>query len=202
MAAYRVAIVGLSWIAIDPPSPATHPVLGTAMPFSHAAAYAATPGVEVVAGCDINLAACEAFETCWRERWPALRTYADYREMLDQERTDILSVVTPDHLHTGVILANVAAGIKAIFAEKPLATSLEDADRIIAAVRERKVAMTVNHTRRWFPSYVAAREALRTGSIGPLVTSFAHLGGPRAMLFRNHSHLLDLLCYFAESDPD
>jgi predicted dehydrogenase len=172
------------------------------MPFSHAAAYAATPGVEVVAGCDINPAACEAFEVRWRERWPGLRTYADYREMLDRERIDLLSVVTPDHLHTDVILAGVAAGVKAIFGEKPLATSLEEADRIIAAVREHNVAMTVNHTRRWLPQYVAAREALRSGSIGPLVTIFAHLGGPRAMLFRNHSHLLDLLCYFAESDPE
>ncbi len=202
MATYRAAIVGLSWIAADPPPPATHPVLGTAMPFSHAAAYAATPGIEVVAGCDINPAACEAFEARWRERWPGLRTYSDYREMLDREQIDILSVVTPDHLHTEVILAGVAAGVKAIFGEKPLATSLEDADRIIAAVRERKVAMTVNHTRRWLPQYVAAREALRAGSIGPLVTIVAHLGGPRAMLFRNHTHLLDLICYFAESDPE
>ncbi len=202
MTIYRAGIVGLSWIATDPPEPATHPVLGTSPPFSHAAAYAATPGVEVVAGCDINPAACEAFVARWRERWPGLRTYADYREMLDRERIDILSVVTPDHLHTDVILTGVAAGVKAVFGEKPLATSLEDADRILAAVRERKVAMTVNHTRRWQPQYVAAREALRAGSIGPLVTILAHLGGPRAMLFRNHSHMLDLLCYFAESDPE
>lgn len=202
MAPYRAAIIGLSWIATDPPPPATHPVLGTAMPFSHAAAYAATPGVEVVAGCDINPAAGEAFVACWNYRWPGIHLYTDYREMLHQEHLDFLSVVTPDHLHAEVILAGIEAGVRAIFAEKPLATSLEDADRIIAAVRERGVAMTVNHTRRWLPQYVAAREAVRAGEIGELVTIVAHLGGERAMLFRNHTHLLDLICYFADSDPE
>src|SRR5690606_3704370 len=126
---YRAGIVGLSWISADPAGPATHPVLGTAIPFSHASAYAATPGIEVVAACDIDQAASETFRERWNYRWPGMHLYADYREMLQQEQIDFLSVVTPDHLHAEVILAAVEAGVRAIFAEKPLATSLEDADR-------------------------------------------------------------------------
>ncbi len=202
MGTYRAGIVGLSWISADPAGPATHPVLGTAIPFSHASAYAATPGIEVVAACDIDQAASETFRERWNYRWPGMHLYADYREMLQQEQIDFLSVVTPDHLHAEVILAAVEAGVRAIFAEKPLATSLEDADRIIAAVRERGVAMTVNHTRRWMPQYIAAREALRAGEIGPLVTIMAHLGGERAMLFRNHTHVIDMICYFADAEPE
>ena len=49
----RTVIVGLSWIAADPAAPASDPVLGTAMPFSHASALAAIPEVTVVAGVDI-----------------------------------------------------------------------------------------------------------------------------------------------------
>jgi predicted dehydrogenase len=198
---YRAAIVGLSWIGAGPAEPASHPVLGTATPYSHASALAATPGVEVVAGCDINPAACEAFRDRWRDRWPEVRTYADFREMLARERLDLLSVVTPDHLHRDIVVAAAEGGVRAIFCDKPLATSLADADDMIAAVRERGVVMTVNHTRRWQPQYVAAREQVRAGGIGRLAQIVAHYGGPRAMLFRNHSHLLDLLCYFAEADP-
>lgn len=202
MGSYRAAIVGLSWIGADPAGPATHPTLGTAMPFSHASAYAATPGVEVVAGCDIDPAACATFRERWSPVWPGLRTYADYRQLLAEERIDVLSVVTPDHRHAEVVLAAVDAGVRAIFCEKPLATSLADADAMLAAIRTRGVVVNVNHTRRWQPQYVAARQQLREGAIGALAQIVVHFGGPRAMLYRNHSHFLDLICYFAESDPE
>ena len=202
MARYRVGIVGLSWITADPAPPAPHPVLGTATPYSHASAYAAVADVEVVAGCDLKPDLCEAFLNAWRPVWPNLHTYADYREMLEHERLDVLSVVTPDHLHTPIVLDGVAAGVKAIFGEKPLATSLAYADAILAAVSAHGVVMNVNHTRRWLPSYVAARELIRAGKIGDLTQVIVHFGGPRAMLFRNHSHFLDLICFFAESDPE
>jgi len=201
MGSYRAAIVGLSWIAADPAGPASHPVLGTATPYSHASAYAATPGVEVVAGCDIKPEVRQAFERQWGDQWPGVRTYADYREMLAREQVEILSVVTPDHLHADAVLAGVEAGVRAIFCDKPLATSLADADGMIAAVRERGVVVNVNHTRRWQPQYVAAREEIRKGGIGQLSQIVVHYGGPRAMLFRNHTHFLDLICYFAESEP-
>jgi UDP-N-acetylglucosamine 3-dehydrogenase len=202
MGTYRAAIVGLSWIGADPLGPATHPVLGTAIPYSHAAAYAAHPGVEVVAGCDINPEACETFRARWNHRWPGLNTYVDYRELLAKEQVDILSVVTPDNLHRDIVVDAAEAGVRAIFCDKPLATSLADADAMIAAVRARGVAMTINHTRRWGGTYHAAREQVRAGAIGKLAQISAHFGGERAMLFRNHTHFLDLICFFAESDPE
>jgi predicted dehydrogenase len=202
MASYRAAIVGLSWIGADPAGAASHPVLGTSTPYSHASAYDAIPGVEVVAGCDIKPETRQAFKRQWGERWPEVRTYADYREMLARERVEILSIVTPDHLHADAVLAGVEAGVRAIFCEKPLATSLADADAMIAAVREHGVVVNVNHTRRWQPQYVAAREEIRAGGIGDLAQIVVHYGGPRAMLFRNHTHFLDLICYFVESAPE
>ncbi len=44
---YRTALIGLSWIAADPAGPASDPVLGTAVPFSHASAMAAIPEIAV-----------------------------------------------------------------------------------------------------------------------------------------------------------
>jgi predicted dehydrogenase len=202
MGIYRAAIVGLSWIAADPAGPATHAVLGTATPYSHASALAATPGVEVVAGCDINPAVCETFKQNWGDRWPGVKTYTDYREMLEREQIDVLSVVTPDFLHRDVVIAGVEAGVKGIFCDKPLSTSLADADAMLAAVQERGVTLSVNVTRRWKPSYVAAREDVRAGKIGPVSQVTVHYGGERAMLYRNHSHFLDLICFFAESEPE
>ena len=65
MKTLRAAIIGLSWIGSDPPEPASHPVLGTDMAISHAAAYARVDEVEVVAGCDIR----EDARTRFLDRW-------------------------------------------------------------------------------------------------------------------------------------
>lgn len=197
----RAAIVGLSWIGADPAGEASDPVLGTAVPYSHASALSAAAGVELVAGCDIVPAARDAFEERWRSRWPELRTYGDTREMLEAERIDLLSIVTPDHLHTQPVMDALAAGVPMLFCEKPLATSLTEADAILDALAGSSSTMSVNFTRHWRPEHVEARRLVRDGAIGSLSQVIVQLGGPRAMLFRNHAHTLDLLSYFAEADP-
>jgi predicted dehydrogenase len=197
----RVALVGLSWISTDLPGEASDPTLGTAIPYSHASAIAAIPGLEIVAGCDIVESARATFLDHWSSRWPDLKVYDDYREMLQTERPEIVAVVTPDHLHAAVVEAAVEAGVRGIFCEKPLATTLEEADRIVAAVRGAGVTMNVNYTRRWYPDFVEARRLVRDGTIGKLSQIVVQMGGPRSMLFRNHTHSIDLINFLADSDP-
>jgi predicted dehydrogenase len=95
----------------------------------------------------------------------------------------------------------VEAGVKGIYCEKPIATTLADADRMIAACQARNVPLLINHTRRWYPDFLEARRLLRSGAIGPLRSIVATMRGERAMLFRNGTHLVDAVCFFAESDP-
>jgi predicted dehydrogenase len=198
----RVALIGLSWITADPAGPASHPVLGTAIPYSHASALAAIPGIEIVAGCDIVEGARDRCVDRWSPRWPGLATYADYRAMLEQERPDVVLVATPDHLHTEPVLAAIEAGVKGILCEKPLATSLADADRIVAAAEAAGTVINVNYTRRWMPEFVEARRIVADGEIGKLSQIIAQIGGPRAMLYRNHTHVIDLIQYLAGSAPE
>jgi predicted dehydrogenase len=199
---YRTALIGLSWIAADPAGSGSDPVVGTAVPYSHAAAMAAIPDIEVVAGCDIVATARDAFLERWSSQWPGLRAYGDYREMLAKERPDLVSVVTPDHLHAAPVLAAIEFGARAIFCEKPLATNLEEADQLARAVSASGISMCVDYTRRWMPEFVEARRLARSGAIGRLSQIVIHTGGPRAMLFRNHTHVIDLLSYFADAEPD
>ena len=91
--------------------------------------------------------------------------------------------------------------MRGIFCEKPIATTLEDADAIVSAVRAAGVAMNVNYTRRWFPEFVEARRIIRSGEIGRLSQIVIEMGGPRSMLFRNHTHSLDLVNFLADSEP-
>jgi predicted dehydrogenase len=199
---YRAAVIGLSWIAADPAGPASDQVLGTAVPESHVAAMAGIPGIELVAGCDIAEASRTRFLDTWRQRWPEVKVYADYRELLERERPDLVSVVTPDHLHAPVVHAALDCGARMILCEKPLAITLDEADAMIDAARRAGVTITVEYTRRWMPEYVEARRLVRSGAIGPLSQIIAHSGGPRAMLWRNHTHVLDIVSYLADSEPE
>jgi predicted dehydrogenase len=202
LANYRTAIIGLSWIATDPPEPASDPVLGTSVPYSHAAALAAIPNVDVVAGCDIVPGLRDQFLERWQHRWPAAKTYHDYSEMLAAEKPDLVTIATPDFLHADPFIKSVEAGAKGIFVEKPLATSLEDATRMVEAARSRGVVVNVDFTRRWAPNYVASRALVNQGRIGKLSQIIIEIGGERAMLWRNHPHAIDLMAYYADSDPE
>lgn len=198
---YRVGIVGLSWITSEPARAATHPVLGEAPPHSHLSAMATIPSMQVVAGCDIVPEARERFVDNWEATWPGLATYDDYRAMIDDGQLDIVCVATPDHLHGDVVRYAAAHGVRGIFCEKPMSVDLADVNSMIEAIEQHGTVVNVNHTRRWMPIYVAAREVIRSGAIGTLSQILVHFGGARAMLWRNQSHFLDMITYFAESTP-
>lgn len=200
MGDYRVGIIGLSGIATSPPS-AEPAVLGGEQPHAHAACYAVLPQTTVAAVCDVVPAQCDSFRRLWGERWPDVATYTDYTVMLARERLDLLSVVTPDHLHADIVVSAVNAGIKGIFCEKPIATTLADADRMIAAVEAARLPMVVNHTRRWRAEYQHAWSLVQSGHLGKVTHLHLVCGGPRAMLFRNGTHLIDLAVWFADAEP-
>ena len=61
--------------------------------------------------------------------------------------------------------------------------------------------MAVDHTRSFVPNYSMSRKSIRNGDIGGLTRIVAHMGGTRAMLFRNGTHIVDLINFFADADP-
>ena len=152
MATYRVGIVGCTGIASQPSQTLSHPILGTVAPHSHAAGYNCVPSTEVVAVCDLVPERTQAFVATWQHRWSNIAQFQDYREMLARENLDIVSVVTSDHRHADITVDAAEAGARAIFCEKPLATTVADADRMIEAVEKHGVFLSVDHSRRWQPN--------------------------------------------------
>jgi len=197
---YRVGIIGLSGIAARPRGNAKAPFANEIL-ISHAASIDHAARVEVASYCDLQPTLLEEFSGNWGSRWPDARAYTNYKEMLADADLDIVTVATSDHLHADMTVDAATAGAKAVFVEKPMATSLEDTDRMIQACEENGTVLSVDHTRRWSPMFHQARESIRGGSIGALSTIVAQRGSGRAMLFRNGTHIIDGICFFAESDP-
>ncbi|MCZ6676223.1 MAG: Gfo/Idh/MocA family oxidoreductase [Candidatus Poribacteria bacterium] len=199
---YRVGVVGLTGIAANRISADPQAILNTPMPGSHVASYAALPHTSLEAVCELKTELFDQFKERWGDVLPDVRTYTDYRDMLEKENLDILSVVTSDNRHTDIVVDAANTGVKGIICEKPLATTVDDCKRMIAACAENGVPLSVEHTRRWRPGYHRARQAIRDGEIGGVRRIVGHMGGPRAMLFRNGTHLIDGVCFFAESEPE
>src|SRR5699024_6628666 len=74
-------------------------------------------------------------------------------------------IATPDYLHLQMCLAALDAG-KHVFVEKPLSTSLAEADEMVLAASRSSTITMVSFNHRWIPAYAKAHSAISTGSIG------------------------------------
>ena len=104
-------------------------------------------------------------------------TYTDYREMLKDPELEAVSIVTMWDQHTGPALAALEAG-KHVFVEKPLASTVEDCERIVAAAEQASSYCMVGHICRFNPRYAAAKEAISDGRIGRIVSMYARRNIP------------------------
>ena len=184
MARCRVALIGLGRIA----STIDDEVEGTSLllPWSHVTSYQAVPEVEVVAAADLNVEQRETFG----RRFGVSRLYGDYREMLEKERPEIVSVCTNARARPGVVTAIAAmdVGVRAIWTEKPIAISLAEADAMVEGCRRAGIKLAINNLRRWHPWFNKARELIDAGEIGRILQVNVYQRGSLSAT----SHVLDL----------
>ena len=165
-------------------------------PYTHAGAYQRHPRTHLVAAADIDESMLNAFG----ERWDVTSLYTDYREMLDCEQLDIVSIAASSHLHYSMTMEVVKHPVKGILLEKPVAQSLAEADEMIAACRSAGIKVAVNHFRTFDPYYRAAKALLDDGEIGEVRAVIA-TWGRRGFSFGG-SHLFDLLRYMLGAQVD
>ncbi|MCY3764396.1 MAG: Gfo/Idh/MocA family oxidoreductase [Gemmatimonadetes bacterium] len=129
------------------------------------------------------------------------RTYEDYREMLNKEALQIVTV-GPRWVdcHEEMVLACVDAGCH-VYCEKPMAHSLESADRMVDAAELAGVKLAVAHQGVYLPQVQAAKRMLEAGHIGPLQAIYAtgkqdHRGGGEDMIVLG-THLFNLMRFLA-----
>ena len=128
---------------------------------TYARAYTDHSEVELVAVCDLD----EARGREIAERYGAPKRHTSYVDLLEEEGVDAVSIVTPDFAHTEIAVAAAEAG-KHILPEKPMATTVEDCERIADAVERAGVKFMVDFHNRWNPTTVKAKRAIEDGEIG------------------------------------
>ena len=160
-------------------------------------AFRGLPGVEIVAVADPD----ELGRNKAQAATGARTGYADWRELIERERPDAVCVCqrwATDHVE--IITAAAQAGCH-VYCEKPMAASLEDADRMIEAADAAGVRLAVAHLARYAETFQTARDMIRRGDIGRLLTLYGrgkedHRGGGEDMVVLG-THILDLFPFFA-----
>jgi predicted dehydrogenase len=148
---------------------------------------------QIVAVADEN----EAGRTAAQKRLGAKNAYADYRQMLQKERPQVVSVADR-HLdsHRDMVIACAEAGAS-IFLEKPLCRNLTEADEMVAACEKHHVKLAIAHQTRYSPRLQRVKDLIADGRIGDLLEMRGRgkedqrAGGEDLMVLG--THIMDLM---------
>jgi len=143
------------------------------------------------------------------------RAYADYADMVRGGAIEVMVVASPSHLHAEHTTMALQAGMH-VMAEKPMATGIAEADRMIAVARQAGRFLTVNHNYRNMPAFVKLREIVESGLLGRIIEirmawhgfyrrwdwqTLKEFGG--GMLANYGSHAVDrALLFLGEAEPE
>ena len=139
--------------------------------------------------------------TAAAKRLKAPKSYADYRQMLEIERPQIVSVA-PRWLdcHHDMVLACAEFGCH-VFLEKPMCQNLEQADAMIAALEQRNLKLAIAHQTRYSPALAHAQKAIDEGLLGDILELRGRgkedrRGGGEDLMVLG-THVMDLMRFFA-----
>ncbi len=120
------------------------------------------PGLDVAVICDIVEDAARALAEPHK-----IPTTTDFRAVLADETIAAVYIALPHHLHEGATVAAAKAG-KHILLEKPMANSLEEADRMLAAQKRAGVKLMIGFTHRFHSELETAKRLIDAGELGQL----------------------------------
>ena len=137
----------------------------------HAKALARAPESHFVAACGREPVRTAMFAVAF-----GARPYCDVEEMIERERIQALTICTPHPLHALHAIKAIKAGVHVLI-EKPLASSLADADAILAAARQTGVRVGMISQRRFYAPCIRVKKAIEEGKLGrPILASVTMYG--------------------------
>jgi predicted dehydrogenase len=165
--------------------------------------FAAIPGCELRWCCD----ASEPARQRWAPAFPSARFTARFEDLLEDPDLDAIVLATPVPTH-GPLAERVLRGGKHCFVEKPLAYSVEDAERAVAAAREADRLLMVGHLLVYHPGVERLKAIAESGELGDIHYIYSHrlnLGQLRSdenALWSLGAHDVSVVLHLAGQRPD
>jgi len=157
------------------------------MGFNHTRVFSNQEEVEIVSICDINKSQLEKTQRIFRIG----KTYTDYKLMIANENLDAVVIAVPTSKHEQVAIDCINERIH-ILLEKPIADTLENADRIIAAANKNKVKLLIGHIERFNPAISKLKAFLDENFLGGIYLINTIRVGPYPKRLRDVGVLVDL----------
>lgn len=176
----------------------------------HAKAYSTHPEAELAAVCDLNADRAKEIAS----RYGAGKSGTDWREIALDPKIDAASVATPDFAHAEIAIGLARAG-KQILVEKPLATTVAEAEQIVKAAQESGVKLMTAFHNRWAPAFHETHRRVEAGELGKVrfiyfrlsnttfvpLTMLAWASKSSALWFLG-SHAIDMVCWLVGEWPE
>lgn len=165
---------------------------------------------EMTAVSDVDAArAQEAARELGVAKW-----YTDYREAIRESGAEAVIIATPTKFHCDIAVYAAECGLH-IFCEKPMAMSVAECEKMIAAAKKSGVVLQIGFMRRFSQDFARAREIALSGQIGEIVMIRSITRGPstphewmydirksNGPLAEVNSHDLDTLRWISGSEPE
>jgi UDP-N-acetylglucosamine 3-dehydrogenase len=130
------------------------------------------PGVSLVAVADQNEVVVRGIAARYNTK-----PYTEYREMLDEQKPDAVTIAVPTSYHLAVALEVIQRGIHLLI-EKPIAFNVDEARTMIDAARKMNVQLMVGHIERFNPAVIALKKHLADKELGHVFQVDARRQGP------------------------
>ena len=146
----------------------------------HVGVLAQAEGADLVAVCDPDSTRLSQIA----ERHGVPQRYTSYEELLATSGVEALFLITPEHLHAGMVLQALEAGIHT-FVEKPLATNVADAVQMRDRATDTGLRLQVGHVLRFEAQHAILHEQIASGAIGRPLTIRAKRNTPASWMELN-----------------
>ncbi len=153
---------------------------------NHARVYSDLPDLELVGVADTDGHAAQV-----AARRFGGKAYTDYLQLLDEQSPDAVTVAVPTVDHLDIALEVIRRGIHLLI-EKPIAFSVDEGKRIIAAAEQAGVRLMIGHIERFNPAIQALKVHLTRGELGRVFQIDARRQGPFPARIRDVGVVIDL----------
>lgn len=134
--------------------------------------------------------------------------YADYRQMIEHTSPDLVAVVVPTYLHFEVASYVLERGINVLI-EKPITSTVEEAQSLIELAQMRQAKIAVGHIERFNPAVIHVKQQLVAGQLGQIFQMHARRLGPFPPRIRDvgvtldlATHDIDVMRYLADANVE
>jgi UDP-N-acetylglucosamine 3-dehydrogenase len=153
---------------------------------NHARVYSELAEAKLVGVSDENSATAQNIGDTF-----GVNAYADYRELLDKEKPQAVTVAVPTALHEKVVIDVLNAGVH-VLVEKPIAATIEEGQRLIALAKKLDRKLMVGHIVRFNPAIQELKKRLDAGELGRIYQVFCRRAGPFPARIRDVGVVIDL----------